>query len=71
MPPVAVMVVAIFHCVFYAAATICLLGAVNRTANARKLFARVKALKAFPDDFTPEERAVLIDKIKTQANCYW
>jgi len=71
MPPVALMIVAITHCVFYAAATVCLLQAVNRRAGAKKLMARVETLKAIPEEFTEEERAVLVDKIKTSALSCW
>jgi hypothetical protein len=66
-PPAAMVAFVMFHCVFYAAATVCFLGAINRAANAKKLESRIKALKAVPDAFTEEERAVLIHKITTRA----
>ncbi len=66
-PPAAVMAFLMFHWLFYAAATVCFLGAINRAASAFKLEARVKALKNVPDAFTEEERAVLIHKVRARA----
>jgi hypothetical protein len=66
-PPVAVMAFVMFHWLFFAAATTCFLGAVNRAAGALKLEARVKALKEMPEAFTEEERAELIHKVTTRA----
>jgi len=66
-PPVAVMAFLLFHWLFFAAATTCFLGAVNRAAGALKLEARVKALKEMPEAFTEEERAELIHKVTTRA----
>jgi hypothetical protein len=57
----------LFHWLFFAAATTCFLGAVNRAAGALKLEARVKALKEMPEAFTEEERAELIHKVTTRA----
>jgi len=66
-PPMVVMTFLMFHWLFYAAATVCFLGALNRAASAFKLEARVKALKDVPDAFTEEERAVLIHKVRARA----
>ena len=56
---------------FVAAAIVCFLGAINRLANGIALKGRVKALDKFGDAYTPEEREVLIHKIKGQSLRYW
>jgi hypothetical protein len=65
--PVVLMAFLLFHWLFYAAATTCFLGAVNRAAGALKMQSRMKALKAMPEAFTEEERAELIHKVTTRA----
>ena len=67
MPPFAIMMVVMFHSLFWMAATVCFLGALNRGANALKLESRVKALKAFPEAFTEDEQMILIEKITMRA----
>ncbi|MDP2183476.1 MAG: hypothetical protein Q8K99_13010 [Actinomycetota bacterium] len=49
---------------FCGAAVTCLLWATHRIARGMLLGARVKALDEFGDAFTPEEREVLIHRIK-------
>jgi hypothetical protein len=66
-PPMFLMGFAMFHWLFMIGSVVCVLGALNRGANALKLQSRVKALKSFPEDFTDEEREYLIHKIKTRA----
>ncbi len=56
---------------FVAAAIVCFLGAVNRLANGLVLEGRVKAMSKFGDAYTPEEREVLIHKVKLQSLRYW
>ena len=62
-----VLALAAFETVFWAAAAVCFLGALNRAANAWKLEARLKALDKIPDAFTDEERLELVHKVKTRA----
>ena len=57
----------VFHWLFYALATVCFLGAVNRAAGALKLSARIQALDELPEAFTEEERIILIHKVTTRA----
>jgi hypothetical protein len=57
----------LFHCVFYALAMVCFLGAINRAAGALKLNARIKALHEMPEAFTEEERIILVHKVTTRA----
>jgi hypothetical protein len=57
----------LFQWLFMIGSMVCLLGALNRGANALKLESRVKALNAVPDEFTDEERDYLIHKIKARA----
>lgn len=52
---------------FAAAAIACFLYAANRLARGVLLGARVKALDEFGDAFAPEEREVLIHKIKHES----
>jgi hypothetical protein len=66
-PPMVVMGFLMLHWLFYAAATVCFLGAINRAATALKTESRIKALKTMPDVFTDEEQMVLIDKITTRS----
>jgi hypothetical protein len=66
-PRKAVMLFLLFHWLFYAAATVCFLGAINRAAGALKMQARMKALKTMPEAFTEEERIELIHKVTTRA----
>jgi hypothetical protein len=70
-PPIVVMAILAFHCLFFAAATTCFLGAVNRAAGALKLTARVKALKDFPEAFTEDEREYLIEKVRDSTFGYY
>ena len=56
---------------FIAAAIVCVLGAINRIADALTLTGRVKAMDEFGDAYTPEEREALIHKIKVQSLRYW
>lgn len=49
---------------FCAGAVTCLLWAVHRISRGVLLGARVKALDEFGDAYTPEEREVLIHRIK-------
>lgn len=56
-----------FFGLFWLSAVVCMLGAVNRGANALKTQARIKALTKFPDAFTEEERAQLTHKIAARA----
>ncbi|MDZ4063531.1 MAG: hypothetical protein U1E22_02585 [Coriobacteriia bacterium] len=53
---------------FCAAAATCLLWAVHRIARGVLLGGRVEALDEFGDAFTPEEREVLIHRIKHDAS---
>jgi hypothetical protein len=62
-----VMAFLLFHWLFYAAATTCFLGAINRAATALKTESRIKALKNMPDAFTEEEQMILIDKITARS----
>ena len=50
--------------VFCAAAVPCFLFALHRIANGVTLGGRVKALEEFGDAYTPDEREVLIHRIK-------
>ncbi len=52
---------------FAAAAITCFLYAINRLATGVLLGARVKALDEFGDAFAPEEREVLIHRIKHES----
>ena len=54
---------------FLAASIACFLGALHRIASALRLSARVKALDEFTDSYTPEEREVLIEKIRVTSLC--
>jgi len=53
--------------IFLAAAITCLLDALHRIAKGLTLSARVKALDELEDEYTPEEREVLIQKIKVKS----
>jgi hypothetical protein len=53
--------------IFLAAAITCFLDALHRIAKGLTLSARVDALEEFEDDYTPEEREVLIHKIKVKS----
>ena len=53
--------------IFLAAAITCFLDALHRIAKGLQLSARVDALDEFEDDYTPEEREVLIQKIKVKS----
>jgi len=53
--------------IFLAAAITCFLDALHRIAKGLTLSARVKALEEFEESYTPEEREVLIDKIKVKS----
>ncbi len=66
-PPIAFLGFVMFQWLFMMGSMVCFLGAVNRGANALKLESRIKALKVAGDEFSEEERAVLIHKIKTRA----
>jgi hypothetical protein len=66
-PPMFLVGFVMFHWLFMIGSMVCLLGAINRGANALKLESRVKALKAVPDEFTDDERDYLIHKITTRA----
>jgi len=52
---------------FMAGAVTCFLYAFSRIATGTMLTGQVKALKAYGDAFAPEEREVLIHKIKKNA----
>lgn len=52
---------------FAAGAVCCALFAAQRTARGVLLGAQVKAFSKFEDAYTPEEREVLIHKIKVQS----
>ena len=52
---------------FIAASITCFLWAINHIASGLVLGARVKALDEFGDAYTPEEREVLIRRIKVQS----
>lgn len=52
---------------FMAGAITCFLYAIHRIANGLMLTGQVKALKGYGDAFAPEEREVLIHKIKKNA----
>lgn len=56
--------------VFMAAAVTCFLWAIHRIANGLMLGAQVKALDEFGDAYAPEEREVLIHKIKQTSRRY-
>jgi hypothetical protein len=66
-PPMFFVGFVMFHWLFAIASMVCLLGALNRGANALKLESRIKALKDVPDAFTDGEREVLIHKIHARA----
>jgi len=70
-PPMIAMCMLAFHWLFYAAATTCFLGAVNRIAAAMQLRARVKVLTKVPEALTDDERAYLIEKVASSALRYW
>jgi hypothetical protein len=53
--------------IFLAAAITCFLDALQRIAKGLTLSARVDALDEFEDDYTPEEREILIHKIKVKS----
>ncbi len=50
--------------VFLAASITCLLSALHRIAHALTLTARVKALDEFEDSYTPEEREIMLAKVR-------
>jgi len=52
---------------FMASAITCFLYAAHRIANGLKLGAEIKALDKYGDAYAPEEREVLIHKIKHQS----
>ncbi len=60
-------VYALVRDLFIAAALVCFLGALNRVARGLILTGRVKAFDELEDAYTPEEREVLIHKIKVQS----
>ncbi|HEY5505940.1 MAG TPA: hypothetical protein VIK83_00445 [Coriobacteriia bacterium] len=70
-PPVVAIVMFATHWLFYAAATACFLGAVNRIAGALQLRARIKVLTELPDALDEDERAYLIEKVASSAIGYW
>jgi len=70
-PPVVAIVMFATHWLFYAAATTCFLGAMNRIANAMQLRARVKVLTKLPEALDDDERIYLIDKVASSALGYW
>lgn len=65
--PMHFMVFMLFHSLFFTAATVCFLGAVNRASSALKMESRIKALKNMPDAFTEDEQMFLIEKITSHA----
>jgi len=56
--------------VFLGASITCFLYALHRIASALKLSARVKALDEFKDSYAPEEREILIEKIRVTSLHY-
>ena len=52
---------------YCAAAVACFLYAMHRIAAGLMLTGEIKALKQFEDAYTPEEREILIHKIKVQS----
>jgi hypothetical protein len=70
-PPMVAMAMIMIHWLFYAAATTCFLGAVNRIAAAMQLKARVKVLTKVPEALTEDERAYLLEKVASSALHYW
>lgn len=52
---------------FCAGAVFCFLLAMHRIANGVQLASEIKAFKKFEDAYTPEEREVLIHKIKVRS----
>lgn len=54
---------------FMAAAITCFLSALHRIANGIALGARIKALDKYGEAYAPEEREVLIHKIKHGSMC--
>lgn len=60
-------VYALLRDIFLAAAITCFLDALHRIAKGLTLGARVKALDELEDAYTPEEREVLIQKIKVKS----
>lgn len=55
---------------FCASAVTCFLWALHRCGKGLMLGARVKALDEFEDAYTPEEREVLIHRIKVESLRY-
>lgn len=60
-------VYALVRDVFLAGSIVCFLCALHRIASGLALSARVDALDEFEDAYTPEEREVLIHKIKVKS----
>jgi hypothetical protein len=52
---------------FLAAAITCVLSALHRIADGLILTGRIKALGKFGDAYTPEEREILIHKVKVRS----
>lgn len=55
---------------FMASSITCLLWAVHRIGKGLVLRGRIKALDEFGDDYTPEEREMLIHRIKVESLRY-
>lgn len=55
---------------FKAASITCVLWALHRSARALILNARVEAYEELEDSYTPEEREILIHRIKTESLRY-
>lgn len=56
--------------IFMASAITCFLWAIHRVANGLMLDAQVTALREYGDAYAPEEREVLIHKIKNTSMRY-
>ena len=57
----------VLRAIYGAAAIACFLRAAHRIAHALMLAGRVAAIDALEDAYTPEEREVLIHKIKIES----
>jgi hypothetical protein len=57
----------LFWTVFCAAATTCFLCAVNRIAGSMRAGVSLKALKQLGDEFTDEERRLVVARLKKKA----
>lgn len=60
----------LFRDVFIAASITCFLWAAHRTGNGLMLGGRVKAFETLSEAYTPEEREVLIHRIKNSSMRY-